>query len=164
MNTPSKPDSAIGVFDNLENAERTIAQLRQAGFSSEEIGIIGHVDNQTVAKPPQVNAPEDNAINGFLRGGLGGAIVGVLVLLVIPGLGEVSGMGNVFEWIGGALLGAVAGGLFMALASFVFNRPRARFVATQVEQGNFVVTVNNPARKDEAVNVLKRQGIYASKE
>src|SRR5205807_5862662 len=116
--TPKNEPSAVGVFDDLAKAERTIDQLRKAGFSSEEIGIIGHVaDEPTVPTPLDMHAPEENAIDGFLKGCIWGGVVGLLVILVIPGLGEVSGMGRWFEFIGGAALGAVAGGVLIAFGS-----------------------------------------------
>jgi hypothetical protein len=163
MNPPNEP-SAVGVFDNLEKAERTIDELRRVGFSADEIGIIGHVgEEQSVPKPLQMQAPEDNAINGLIEGSILGAIIGTFVILVIPGLGEVSGLGRWFEFIGGAALGAVAGGVLIAFGSLVFSRPRTRFFVSELEKGHFIVTVKNPQRKSEAVEVLRRQGASADR-
>src|SRR5687767_7746418 len=105
MNHQTEEPSAVGVFDDLEKAERTLDELRHAGFPSDELGIIGHVgSDQTVPTPPQMHPPEENAITGFLRGGMGGCIVGTLVIVIVPGLGDVSGTGRWFEIIGGAIL------------------------------------------------------------
>jgi hypothetical protein len=165
MNHANEEPSAVGVFDDLEKAERTIDELRRAGFASDEIGIIGHVGtDRMVPTPPSMHVPEENVVTGFMRGGLGGCLVGTLVILVVPRLGEVTETGRWFEIIGGALLGAVVGGVFMAFAGLYFSRPGRRFMATQLEQGNFIVTVKNPQRKDEAVAVLRRQGLFAVKE
>ena len=160
MATTSEQPTAVGVFDDIEKAERTLDELRRAGFQSDEIGIIGHVDDGTVPTPPNVKAPEDNTIGGLLRGALCGAIVGTLVIVVLPGIGEVT-FGRWFEILGGALLGAIAGGILIAFSGLFMSRPQARFIANQLESGRFVVTVKNPARKEEAVSVLRRQGIFA---
>ncbi len=159
MTTSNEP-TAVGVFNDLDKAERTIDELRRAGFQSDEIGIIGHVgQDQTVPTPPETHVPEENAVTGFVRGAVIGAIVGAFVILVIPGLADVAGLGRWFDIVGGAALGAVACGLLVAFGSFVFLRPRTRLYAAELEKGNFIVTVKNPARKEEAVSLLRRQGL-----
>jgi len=165
MNRTMQEPSAVGIFDNLDTAERTIEELRDAGFAADEIGIIGHVGtDQTVPTPPEVHPPEESAIAGFVRGGIGGGIVGLLVMLILPGLGAISGAGHWFEVLGGAILGAVIGGVFLAFEGLFFTRPSSRFLAAQLQQGHFIVTVKNPARKDEAVAVLRRQGLFTVRE
>src|SRR6266568_1137420 len=97
MTTTNEP-SAVGVFNDLDKAERTIDELRRAGFQSDEIGIIGHVgQDQTVPTPPETHVPEENAVTGFVRGAGIGAIVGAFVILVIPGLADVAGLGRWFD-------------------------------------------------------------------
>jgi hypothetical protein len=158
--TDQNNPSAVGVFDNLDKAERTIDELRRAGFQSDEIGIIGHVgEDQPVPTPLTTHAPEDNAVHGFMRGAVIGAIVGGFVLFAIPGLAEIAGFGRWFDIVGGAVLGSVICGLLIAFSTFVFMQPKTRFLHAELEKGNFVVTVKNPARKEEAVSVLRRQGL-----
>lgn len=158
--TPSNEPSAVGVFDDLVKAERTLDELRQAGFPSEELGIIGHVGQEKVPRPPETQAPEDNAINGLIRGAVIGAIVGGFVVLVIPGLAAVAGLGRWFDVVGGAALGAIICGVLIAFSSFVFMRPKTRLYAAELEKGNFIVTVTNPARKDEAMALLRQRGAF----
>ncbi len=155
--TTQEPAS-VGVFDDIGKAEATIDELRQHGFRQEEIGIIGHVgeNQETIPVPAGVKAPETNAISGFMTGALLGVLIGALVILVIPGLGEVSGMGKGFEILGGAILGAAAGGVLLAYGGLLMTRAKTRFFRRQLEQGRFIVTVNNPARREEALAVLHR--------
>jgi hypothetical protein len=163
MNTSNEP-SAIGVCDDLEKAENAIDELRQAGFASNEIGIIGHVDDGRVPSPAAMHAPEENAINALVKGGLLGSVVGAFVILVIPGLGEVTGHGQWFEVAGGAALGACVCGALVAFASFVLWKPKTRFYAAELEKGNFIVTVKNPSRTNEAVSVLRRHATRVEQE
>lgn len=157
--------SAFGIYDDLEKAERTIDELRRAGFQADEIGIIGHVGPEqkvtTVPTPKDTHEPEQNAVDGFVRGAVIGAIVGAFVALVIPGLAAIAGEGRWFEIVGGAILGAVAWGVIAAFSSFVFMRPKTRVFASELEKGRIIVTVSNAARKEEAVSLLRRQGIQA---
>jgi hypothetical protein len=139
-------------------AERTIEELRRAGFPEDEIGIIGHVGpEETVPTPREMHHPEENALTGFLRGGIMGGAIGALVIVAIPGMSEVTGLGRWFEILGGAVLGAVAGGVLIAFASFLFARATTRYFAEELEKGRFIVTVKNPQRKEEALSVLRRQ-------
>jgi hypothetical protein len=162
MVTPNE-SSAIGVYDDIQKAEHAIDELRQAGFRSEEIGIIGHVADEQVPTPAKMHAPEENAMTAVLRGGIIGAIGGAFVILVVPGLGEVAGVGRWFDVVGGATLGACVTGVLLAFASFLFWKPRTRFYAAQLGKGNFIVTVTNPTRSDEAVSVLRRQSTHVDR-
>jgi hypothetical protein len=157
MITTNDP-SAVGVFEDLEIAKRSIDDLRQAGFSDEEIGIIGNVGEETVVPTPrEMRQPEGNAILGFVQGSVVGAVIGLLVIAAIPGLAQVSEFGRWFELVGGAALGAVVGGVLLALSSFLFSRQLSRFFAGELERGRYIVTVKNPQRKEEAVSVLRQK-------
>jgi len=147
--------SAIGVYDDLQKAEHAIDDLRQAGFAGDEIGIIGRVPEEAV--PTKMHYQEDNAVTGLIRGAILGAAVGAFIMLVIPGIGEVAGLGRWFEVLGGAILGAVACGVAIAFGSFFFVTSRSRLEAAELAKGNFIVTVKNPQRKEEAASVLRRQ-------
>jgi len=148
--------ATIGTFNDLSSAEQTINELRRAGFQADEISIIDHTTENPTQVPPETQAPEDNAINGFIRGAITGAISGIFVVLAIPGLAEVAGVGRWFEILGGAALGAVTSGVLVALSTFVFMRPRTRLIAQGAENGRFLVTLKNPGRKEEAVSILRR--------
>jgi len=163
MNSANEP-SAIGVYDDLEKAENAIDELRQAGFPPDEIGIIGHVVDGVVPAPSEMHAPEENAISALIKGGILGGVVGAFVMLVIPGLGQVAGLGRWFDIVGGAALGACVCGVVLAFGSFLLWRPKTRFFVTELEKGNFIVTVKNPARKQEAVSVLSRQGMHVEQD
>src|SRR5262245_24205655 len=103
----SQNTQSVGVFDTLDAAERSIDELRRHGFRQDEIGIIGHVDEKhPVSAPLAMKAPEHNVIHGVRSGGLVGAVIGALVILVIPGLAAVAQAGWWFEILGGAILGA----------------------------------------------------------
>jgi hypothetical protein len=163
MATTTQDPQSVGVFDELQSAQRTIDELRQHGFAADEIGIIGHVGDQgqPVAAPASMKAPERNVMRGAGAGGLFGAVIGTLVLLVIPGLGAVTGAGYWFEIAGGAILGAAAGAILMAFGSLLFSSARSRLYKSDLEKGRFIVTVKNPQRRGEALAVLGREAVHA---
>lgn len=160
---PSQKSSACAVYDDLGKAEHAIDELRQAGFREDEIGIIGHVSDGTVPTPADVNAPEENAINALVKGSIVGAVIGAFVIVVVPGLGEVAGLGKWFDVLGGAIVGAAACGVMVAFSSFLLWQPRTRFFNEELEKGNFIVTVKNPARQEEAAAVLRHEGTHVEK-
>ena len=159
MSSIEKEPSAIGVYDDLGKAENAIRELRRAGFRSEEIGIIGHVaEDGQVSKPPEMRKPEWNVTDAMFRGGVIGGIVGILVAVCIPALSRIADLGFAFDVMGGAVLGAGVCGMLMAIMSLRFFTPKSRFYDSQLERGRFIITVKNPARKEDAVSVLSRQG------
>jgi hypothetical protein len=156
---------SVGVFNNLDAAERSINELRQHGFRADEIGIIGHVDEkESVPAPLGLRKPEHNVVHGVRTGGLIGAVIGALVILVIPGLAWVAEVGWWFEILGGAVLGAAAGGVLFAFGTLLFSRPSSRLYTNELEKGRFIVTVKNPARQQEAIHVLGREAIHTETE
>jgi len=154
---------SVGVFDDLEKAQHTLDELRHHGFSADEIGIIGHVgaNERGTPVPSSMRAPEQNAIRALCLGSMIGALVGCLVLVVVPGLGEISGLGRWFEILGGLILGAAAGGALMAFAGVVASRALGRLHERDLEAGRFIVTVKNPGRQGEALRVLGRQAVHS---
>lgn len=158
----NQESSTVGVFQELRQAERSVEELRRAGFTQDEIGIVGNVAPNDPALPSAASAqaPEYNVTEGVLAGGLAGSIVGLVVLLAIPGLAEVTGYGRWFEWLGGLLLGAAVGGVLFAFVSLFLSRRRAYFLRQQLDQGRYIVTVRNPQRQQEAANVLQKRGSF----
>lgn len=153
----------VGVFASYREAEQTIGELRRHGFQDDEIGIIGNVgeERDEIPTPLGMKAPEWNAIRGVSAGGAYGAIIGVVVALVVPGLGEVSGLGRAMELAFGAALGAVMGGVLLAFGSLAFSRLAGNFYETELQKGRFIVTVKDPQRHGEALAVLRRRAVQA---
>lgn len=158
---------SVGVFASLDAAQRTVANLREHGFTADEIGIIGgHVQDESVPVPvpPQLRAPERNIPRAVAAGGVFGALIGALVLAVIPGLGWVTGSGRWFELLGGAILGAAVGGVLFALAGLGFSWPRSRLYERELQEGRFIVAVQSDRRQREALAVLGQQAVHAETE
>lgn len=145
----------MAVFDNLEKAERTVDKLRLAGVPQSQIGIVGHVNDQLVPVSLGKMTPEEKATDNVVKGGILGAVIGLVVAGVVPILSGVIGYSPGFEILGGALLGAAVGGFILAFSSFAMNRRNAGFVANQLTSGRVIVTVTTPDG-NEQVNALLR--------
>jgi len=86
----------IGLFADPETAAQAIRQLKEVGFTDQEIGAILRKRGPTGDVVPEVVAGEDleaeaDAVKtGAATGGIIGAVLGLLGSLLIPGLGPVT--------------------------------------------------------------------------
>ncbi len=83
----------VGVFQNRDDAERAIRQLKDAGFSGDQIGIAMRDRNVQgeLIEDTGTHAAE-GAVTGAVGGGILGGLAGLLIgigALVIPGIGPV---------------------------------------------------------------------------
>lgn len=156
---------AIGVFSTRHDAEVALTELRDAGFSMNQVSLIAKDadSNNPVASTKADEGVKAGAATGGALGGLGGLLVG-LGALAIPGIGPVIAGGAVATALATALtggaIGAAAGGLAGGLAGLGIPEDRARFYSDRLNRGGHLVIVDgtdDEIRHAEAI--LKRRGI-----
>lgn len=106
------PKAVVGLFSSLNAARESAVQLRQSGFTIEEINIISkEKSNDNVVN----NMGSDDSIaDGTMAGGAIGGIGGLLLsvgALTIPGIGPIIAAGPIAATIAGAVGGGITGGL-----------------------------------------------------
>jgi hypothetical protein len=146
------PQTAAGVFDTHEDAERAVDALRHAGFRDGQIGLVTRGD-----------VISSEAGQGAVTGAVGGAAAGMLAGLAAAA-GLLSPIGPVIA--GGALAGLLAttaagaalGGVAGLLGRMGFPEEHARYYESELAGGRTLVTVNAAGRFDEATAVLRRCG------
>jgi hypothetical protein len=162
--------TVAGLFREREAAERAINDLKDAGFSGDQIGVAmrdrtaqGELVEDTGTKAAE------GATTGALGGGLLGGLVGFLVgigALAIPGIGPVVAGGALASAFGlgggtavaGAGIGAAAGGIAGALVGMGLPDEEAKHFETGFREGGVLVTVRAEARAMEALAILERNG------
>jgi hypothetical protein len=159
----TKDDIVAGVFDDVRQAEKAIADLYRAGFPVDRIDMVTRSQGETEGTPDF--ALQKNAADGTVTGGAIGAAVGALAAaaatLLIPGIGLVLGAGLLVSVIGGAALGAAGGSLLGTFVALEMSEDDARYYAKAVEhEGRTVVLVQTPDRRDEARIILARNGAH----
>ncbi|MDF5725892.1 MAG: hypothetical protein PUP91_36690 [Rhizonema sp. PD37] len=164
---------AIGVFPHRPDAEAALSELRDNGFSMNQISLIAKdgdgsdriagMDRTIGAGNKADEGAAAGAATGGALGGLGGLLVG-LGTLAIPGIGPVMASGVIATAIATALtggaIGAAAGGLTGGLVGLGIPENRAKVYSDRINRGEYVIFVdgtNDEVRRAE--EILKRRGI-----
>jgi hypothetical protein len=138
--------TVAGVFDDTRHAEMALNELKDAGFSPEQVSVVAKDTGETesmVEHSDMAGAETTGAGTGALLGGITGGIAGWLVgigALAIPGIGPVVAAGALATTLGGAAIGAAAGGLIGALVGAGIPEEDARGYETYVRQGRVLLT------------------------
>lgn len=168
--TTHRTRRAIGVFPHRRDAEAALTELRDAGFSMNQVSLIAK--DSTGGTGAGANLGHGNkadegakagAATGGALGGLGGLLVG-LGALAIPGVGPVIAGGAVATAIAttlaGGAIGAAAGGIAGGLVGLGIPEDRAKVYNDRFQRGEYLVIVDGTeAEIERAAVILKRRGI-----
>ncbi|CAA9500410.1 MAG: hypothetical protein AVDCRST_MAG44-727 [uncultured Sphingomonas sp.] len=165
---------ASAVFDNREEAERALSELRSAGFREESVSIVGRSESGKVTDSS--NDGDDDGVNksGAVKGALGGAAAGTLLgvaALAIPGVGPLAAAGAIAAGAVpeaaaiGAAVGATAGGVSGLLAKHGVSDEDSKYYESRINDGGIFVSVDADRAGgsiDEAREILYRNGGHSS--
>ncbi len=146
---------AVGIFHDPAQAHKAIEELRQAGYSDEEIG---YLTRASAVESDQIT--ETTIANGAVEGGLVGAMIGATVALLIPGFGPAIAGGILAAALSGAAVGAAAGGIVSALIRIGIPEEEARHYQKELEAGRIVMTVKAQSGYADALRILRRNGAH----
>ncbi|MDQ2806360.1 MAG: hypothetical protein M3Z04_05500, partial [Chloroflexota bacterium] len=154
--------TVVGLFDNSNQAQAAIEQLRTAGIPSEQISLAMRDSSEAkvVAEEAGVGTGvATGAVGGGILGGLAGLLVGIGAL-AIPGVGPLIAAGPLAATLLGAGIGAATGGLIGALVGAGVPEDEARLYHTGVERGGVLVTVHGSDDRDAEVrSILQSSGM-----
>lgn len=137
-------DHVVGVYETERQAAEVVEDLKEKGYTAEEISVIGKNIKELSEITQEVKpSTKDGAIAGAATGGaigIAGVIAGLSTLL-IPGFGAVLAAGPIITTIGGAVVGASsgAGGLKHALMEIGVPDVEAESYSKDVEDGKILV-------------------------
>lgn len=168
--------TVVGVFDNFSDAQAVVRELRESGFSSDDISLIAnnakgefadYDRGHGVGSDKMDDTAEEQAGSGAVAGAGIGAAVGLLVgvgLLAIPGVGPVLAAGPIATALGstalGAGIGAAAGGLVGPLVDAGVPRPEAETYSETVRRGGTLVMVRaSDDMAQKAVDIMNRHNV-----
>jgi hypothetical protein len=158
----------VGLFEKRARAEDAIRDLKEAGFTDEQIGVITRDRTDRAAQPDEKEVGKivqetatgmaEGASIGAITGGVIGGLVGLIGSLLVPGLGPVVVGGVLASTLLGVGLGAATGGLIGALVGMGVPEEDARYFDAGFREGGTLVTVNAGDRTPEAVSTMQRCG------
>ena len=148
--------TAVGVFDDQQQAERAVDQLRSAGFDANNIGYAGHGEGGPCEDKAENVAGGTAA--GAVTGGVAGGVLGAVAAGLIPGVGPILGAGILTATVVGAGAGAATGGLLGGLTGLGVPEDEAKSYENEFKSGRTLVAVRAEGRYDEAASLLRQAG------
>jgi len=160
--------SVMGVFDNKQDAEKAVSQMRNSGFDTNEISIVakgGKDDGRNNRNGGGNGGAEDdgglgmdNIADGTTTGGVLGGLAGLAMgagALAIPGLGPIIAAGPIAGLLSGAATGGVAGGLL----DWGIPEERGRYYEGEVKKGKILAVVRAHDQKvGDAATIMRQNG------
>jgi len=150
--------TVIGVFNNRDQAEKAVNQIRDAGISNNEISIVARreVFNRNKGDDHEAGSFFDqNVTTGAATGGTLGGLAGLMVgagALAIPGIGPVLAAGP----IAAGLSGVAAGGLAGSLVDMGIPEDRGEHYEQEVGKGGILAVVETDDDKISDVGSFMR--------
>lgn len=163
---PETPESStctavVGSFADRTHAQEAVNELRQAGFSEEEIGLVAKDDSLSDVVPV-VDDEAEGMTEGAVAGSLTGAGIAGLWAIgisagILPAVGPAIAGGILASVLTSALAGAAVGGIVGSLVGLGLSEEEARHYDRAFHAGHTIVTVRSD-RPTEAAQILARHG------
>jgi uncharacterized membrane protein len=157
----------VAIFEESSEAEDAIRDLKNAGFTNEQIGVatqdraggVRSASGEGTVVDETATGLAEGAATGALTGGVIGGLVGLISSLLIPGVGPLVVGGVLASTLLGMGVGAATGGLIGALVGMGVPEEDARYFDAGLRRGKTLVTVNTTNESpDEAISILERHG------
>ena len=156
----------IGVFEDLRLAQEAVSELKSAGFSDHQIGVITRTEETEadLGSDTQEDAAS-KAAEGAVTGLAAGASVGALWAIgiaagMLPAVGPVIAGGLLASVLASAAGGAAVAGLVGALIGLGIPEEEAAYYEGELRSGRTIVTVQSTGRHDEITTIFERYGAY----
>ncbi len=134
--------TTIGVYDKHSSALEAVKKLKNDGFPSKQLSILGKATSQEDDVHIASGEPAKLAAKEVGIGAVAGTVVGVLTgvgLFAIPGLGLLYGAGALVGAIAGFDLGIIGGGIATALTMTGMKDEHAKEYEKYLAEGKFIV-------------------------
>jgi len=144
--------AVICIAKSEEQAVRIVNQLKEAGFSNNDISVLlpDRAGTRDFAHELHTKAPE-GAATGAMAGGVAAGVLGWLAgigSLAIPGVGPLIAAGPIMAALSGAAAGGAVGGLAGALIGFGIPEYEAKQYEGKVKNGNILISVHTEDSKE----------------
>jgi len=149
---------------NEQQASRIVDDLKQGGFSNNDISVLFPDKSGTrdFAHEKNTKAPE-GATTGAGTGGVLGGVLGWLAgvgALAIPGVGPFIAAGPIAAALSGAAIGAGTGGLIGALVGLGIPEYEAKRYEGRLKEGRILISVHSDSSDEtrRAKDIFEKDG------
>jgi hypothetical protein len=160
--TVRRTGTVVGLFRKTIGAERAIRDLKDAGFTDTEIGVLLRDPDEARRLTGETGTlAGEGAAAGAVTGGVLGGLIGLLAgvgALAIPGVGPLIAGGALASTLAGVGAGAAVGGLVGALIGLGIPEEEARYYDRALQEGGILVSVDAGSRVIEARSILVNAG------
>ena len=152
--------TVVGLFTDRSDAEQAIRDLKDAGFSEQQIGVATQDrEAQRRLMEDTGSTAAEGAATGALSGGVVGGLIGLLGSLLIPGVGPIVVGGVLASTLTGVGIGAATGGIIGALMGMGVPESDAQHFDLGLRSGATIVSVDAGDRIPDALAVLQRHHV-----
>jgi hypothetical protein len=145
----------------VEQAEHIVLQLKQAGFTSDDISALlpDRRGTRDFAHEHNTKAPEGATTGGVVGLGLGAGLgwLAGIGALAIPGVGPFIAAGPIMAALGGAAVGTATGGIIGALVGMGIPEFEAKRYDAKVREGSILISVHTESgnQRDAAREIFR---------
>lgn len=148
--------TVVGTFANREAAEKAARELRDRGFTEDEISLVAKEDKDQAKGNGSTDM--ETAADGATWGGIAGGAAGLLAAvgaIAIPGIGPIVAAGP----LAATLTGAAGGGLAGGLLDMGIPEDRGQFYEDEVKRGRVLAAVDTESNMaEQAAEILRQNG------
>jgi hypothetical protein len=148
----------VAAFADPLEARQCLEDLRSAGFSDDEIGMVApqrlEIDREDVIEHSMV--AEGSVVGAFAGAGLGSLWGAAMAAGLMPVIGPIVAGGLLASVVVTAATGAALGSLAGALVGLGVPEEEAAHYEQKVHEGHVVITVKPHGRGGEALAILER--------
>jgi hypothetical protein len=142
----AKKTAVFGIYHTVNQAERTVDDLKIAGFSNDDISVLlpDMQSSKNLAHEKNTKAPEGTT-TGVAAGGAIGGTLGLLAgigALAIPGVGPFIAAGPIIAALAGIGVGGTVGGLVGALVGMGIPEYEAKRYEGRIKEGGILLSVH----------------------
>lgn len=146
----------------VEQAEHIVLELKQAGFTSDDISALlpDRRGTRDFAHEHHTKAPEGATTGGVVGLGVGAGLgwLAGIGALAIPGVGPFIAAGPIMAALGGAAVGTATGGIIGALVGMGIPEFEAKRYDAKVREGSILISVHTESgnQRDAAKEIFRR--------
>ena len=152
----SGPEVVVAAFADPLEARQCVEDLRAAGFSEEEIGLVAPNDDLDREEVAEHSMVAEGSVVGAVAGAGLGSLWGMAIAAGFLPMGPIIAGGLLASLLVTAATGAALGSLAGALVGLGVPEEEAAHFEQKLHEGHVVVTVKPHGRSSQALAILQR--------